>query len=452
MNFAVLPDPVATARGSDTPCGAVGYSSSSASPTLGCETRRSIIVSPRKQNQHMTRIIFMKRISLSLLVALIAWSPPSAAQKPNISKSGMDPERLARIAERMKSFVDRGTIAGAVTLVARRGTVVSLEPVGYQDLESKKPMRADTIFDIRSVTKPVTAIGIMILIEDGKLALNDAVEKYLPEFKEAFRKTEQQSIPITIHHLLTHTSGMLLDRPVEIDDITIKRDRTLAEVVAILSRQKPELEPGAQFKYYSGGFAILGRIIEVVSGQPFEQFMKERIFVPLGMKDSFFFIPPEKLSRVASVYRLRNGKLSKWEELEAYARKAKYPGPEFGMYSTAPDLAALCQMMLNGGTFKGRRILSQMSVAVMTQNHTPGLKSAVTQRPSCQGLGWGLSGDPMNDFPLTSAGSFGHNGAFNAIIWVDPQEKLIRIFLTARFGAGNEGDIFMAMAGAAVRD
>ena len=364
----------------------------------------------------------------------------------------MDQERLARIPGQMKSFVDTGTIAGAVTLVARRGALVSLKAAGYQDLESKKPMRADTIFDIRSVTKPVTAIGIMILMEEGRLALNDPVEKYLPEFKEAFRKSEQQSIPITIHHLLTHTSGILLDRPKEIDDITIQRDRTLAEAVAIMSTQKPEFEPGAQFKYYSGGFAILGRIIEVVSGQPFEQFMKERIFVPLGMKDSFFFIPPEKLGRVASVYRLRNGKLSKWEELEAFARKAKYPGPEFGMYSTAADLAAIGQMMLDGGTFKGRRILSKMSVAVMTENHAPGLKSAVTQRPAYQGLGWGLTGDPLEDFPLTTPGSFGHNGAFNSIIWIDPKEKLIRIFLTARFGAGNESDVFMAMAGAAVRD
>ena len=400
----------------------------------------------------MSRIVFIAKVSLSLLVSLVALSSLSAAQKLSTAKSGMDQERLARIAERMKSFVDQGTIAGAVTLVARRGAVVSLKAVGYQDLESKKPMRADTIFDIRSVTKPVTAIGIMILMEEGRLALNDPVEKYLPEFKEAFRKSEQQSIPITIHHLLTHTSGILLDRPKEIDDITIQRDRTLAEAVAIMSTQKPEFEPGAQFKYYSGGFAILGRIIEVVSGQPFEQFMKERIFVPLGMKDSFFFIPPEKLGRVASVYRLRNGKLSKWEELEAFARQAKYPGPEFGMYSTAADLAAIGQMMLDGGTFKGRRILSKMSVAVMTENHTPGLKSAVTQRPAYQGLGWGLTGDPLEDFPLTTPGSFGHNGAFNSIIWIDPKEKLIRIFLTARFGAGNESDVFMAMAGAAVRD
>lgn len=397
----------------------------------------------------MRRIIFWKNLGIRTLASLIIFSSPVAAQHQNVSKSGMDSERLARILVQMKSFVKQGAIAGAVTLIARRGEVVSLEAVGHQDLESKKPMRADTIFDIRSVTKPVTAIGVMILMEEGKLALNDPVEKYIPEFS-ATRKTRGSPNPITIHHLLTHTAGLPSNRPPEIEDITIKRDRTLSEVVGFLSKQEPEFEPGTQFRYSSGGYAVLGRIIEVVSGKPYEQFIKERIFVPLGMKDSFFFIPAEKQSRVASIYRFQDGKLSKWEEIEAYSRNAKYPGPEFGMYSTASDLASLCQMMLDGGTFKGRRILSKMSVELMTENHTLNIKSAITQRPAYQGLGWGLTGDPMNDFPLTSPGSFGHNGAFGAIVWLDPNKRLIRIFLAHRFGFGNESNVFMAMAGSAV--
>jgi CubicO group peptidase (beta-lactamase class C family) len=361
----------------------------------------------------------------------------------------MDAERLAKIPVQMQSFVQRGTMAGAVTLIARRGAVVSLEAFGYQDLDSKKPMRADTIFDIRSVTKPVTAIGVMILMEEGKLVLNDPIEKYIPQFSDA-RKTRASPNKITIHHLLTHTSGLPSNRPPEIEDITIRRDRTLSETVAFLSKQEPEFDPGTQFRYCSGGYAILGRIIEVISGKPYEQFIRERIFVPLGMKDSFFFIPTEKQNRVASIYRVQNGKLIKWEEIEVYSRKAKYPGPEFGMYSTASDLAALCQMMLDGGTFKGRRILSPMSVAMMTQNQTLHIKSAMTQRPAYQGLSWGLSGDPSSDFPLTSPGSFGHNGAFGAIIWIDPNRELIRIFLEHRFGFESESNVFMAMAGSAV--
>lgn len=399
----------------------------------------------------MRRIIFWKNFGIRTLASLIICSSPVAAQNQNASKSGMDSERLARIPVQMQSFVKHGAMAGAVTLIARRGQIVSLEAIGYQNLESKKPMRADTIFDIRSVTKPVTAIGIMILMEEGKLTLNEPIGKYLPEFSDT-GKTQDSRSRITILHLLTHTAGMPLNRPREIEDITIKRDRTLADVVAILSKQEPEFEPGTQFRYYSGGFAILGRIIEVVSGKPFEQFVKERVFEPLGMKDSFFFIPAEKRNRVASAYRLQDGKLNRWEEIEAYARNAKYPGPEFGMYSTAPDLASLCQMMLNGGSFRSKRILSRMSVETMTQHHTLNIKSAITQRPAYQGLGWGLSGDPMDAFPLTSTGSFGHNGAFGAIVWIDPKEGLIRIFLEHRFGFNKESNIFMAMAGSAVTD
>jgi CubicO group peptidase (beta-lactamase class C family) len=164
------------------------------------------------------------------------------------------------------------------------------------------------------------------------------------------------------------------------------------------------------------------------------------------------FFAPRKLKHAHNCFSKEDGKLSKWEELEAYARTAKYPGPEFGMYSTAADLSSLCQMMLDGGTFKGRRILSKMSVALMTENHTLNIKSATTQTPANQGLGWGLAGDPMNDFPLTSPGSFGHNGAFGAIIWIDPSIRFIRIFLAHRFGSGNESDVFMAMAGSAVTD
>lgn len=397
----------------------------------------------------MRRITLRKNLAIAMLVLLISFSPMMAARGQRVSKSGMDAARLAKIPARMKSFVERGAMAGAVTLIARRGAVVSLEAVGYQDLDSKKPMRADTIFDIRSVTKPVTAIGVMILMEEGKLALNDPVEKYLPEFGAA-RQARNSPHKVTIHQLLTHTSGLPSTRPAEIADITIRRDRTLSEVVTFLSKQEPDLEPGTQFRYNSGGYATLGRIIEVVSGKSYEQFIRERIFVPLGMKDSFFFIPPAKQNRVASIYRLQNGRLSKWEEIEDYSRKAKYPGPEFGMYSTASDLAALCQMMLDGGTFNGRRILSPMSVAMMTKNQTLHIKSATTQRPAYQGLGWGLSGDPSSDFPLTSPGSFGHNGAFGAIVWIDPQQSLIRIFLEHRFGSENESNVFMSMAGAAV--
>ena len=387
-----------------------------------------------------------------MLAALSIFLSQASAQNRNASQAGMDTERLARIPAQLKSFVEQGKIIGAVTLVSRRGQVVSLKAVGYQDLENNKPMRTDTIFDIRSITKPITAIGIMILMEEGKLTLKDPVEKYLPEFKHAGRTPQVVPSTITIQHLLTHTTGLPLYRLPESEQIAIKRDRTLIDYITFLSKQEPEFVPGTQHRYSSGGFAILGRIIEVVSGMSYEQFIGERIFKPLDMKDSFFFVPADKQNRVAAIYRMQNGKPNRWTEIEAYNKQAKYPAPEFGMYSTASDLASLCQMMLDGGTFKGKRILSRMSVELMTENHTLNIKSAVTHRPAYQGLGWGLSGDPMNDFPLTSAGSFGHNGAFGGIIWIDPKKGLVRIFLEHLLGAGNESNAFMAMAGAAVID
>ena len=369
------------------------------------------------------------------------------AVAPIAAKAQMDAERLKLIPARMKAAVERGTMAGAVVLAARRGEVMSFEAVGFQDFESKKPMRTDTIFDTRSVTKVVTTVGVMLLMEEGRIALNDPVEKYLPEFK-----ARGPFGPIRIRHLLTHTSGLPLYRLPESEEIAIKRHRTLTDYVNFLSQQEPEFEPGTQHRYTSGGFAVLGRVIEVVSGKSYEQFIRERVFEPLGMKDSFFFVPPEKRDRVAAIYRLRDGRLARWEEIEAFNRRAVYPGPEFGMFSTATDLLAFCRMMLDGGTYKGRRILSRMSVEAMTQNQTLYTKSAVTRRPVHQGLGWGLNGDPLFNFPLTSPGSFGHNGAFGAIIWVDPQKQLIRIFLEHRLGFNSESNLFMAMAGSAVVD
>ncbi len=375
-----------------------------------------------------------KKSFVALAVLILFLTPKGNAQ--NRSRMGL----------RLHSFVEQGKIAGAVTLVIRRGQIVNFEAIGYQDLENKTPMQTDTIFDIRSVTKPVTAIGILILMEEGKLALNDAVEKYLPEFKNSAFKDDNGPRLIKIRHLLTHTAGLPLYRLPVSQEIPIKRDQTLADYVSFLSKQTPEYEPGTQHRYSSGGFAILGRIIEVVSGLPYDRFMRERVFVPLGMNDSSFFVPVDKQNRLASIYRIQNGKLEKWEELMAFSRNAKYPGPEFGMYSTASDMAAFSQMLLNGGIYKGRRILSRLSVMQMTSNQTAGLPSAVTKRPAFHGFGLGLMGDPSNDFPLTSRGSFGHNGAFGGIFWVDPEEGLIRIYLEHVFGAGNEVNIFMAMA------
>jgi len=213
------------------------------------------------------------RLLLLLTVPAISLMAASGADP---AKAGMNPERLARIPARMQAFVDRGTAAGFVTLVARHGQLASLEAVGYQDRESRTPMRADTIFQIMSMSKPVTGVGIMILMEEGRLSLLDAVEKHLPEYRgQTMSNGSKPKRPITIRDLMTHTSGMPGGSPDALKGPRGNWDHTLAEEVAIESQMKLLSDPGLQWRYSNAGIATLGRIIEVVSGQPFERFIHE---------------------------------------------------------------------------------------------------------------------------------------------------------------------------------
>ena len=445
----------------------------------------------------------MKRVLFFIFLCCLAVSPLNA-QKPDkathsgklldgkgkvskdaVSKAGMDPERLARIPARMKEFVDSGTIAGAVTLVARHGVVASLEAVGYQDLESKKPMRTDTIFNIASMTKSLTAVGIMILLEEGRLLLSDPVEKHLPEFRgqmmverrDGYKvvATKKPSRPITIRDLLTHTSGMTGDgAPRDPSLPRVLEGKTLAERVQISSQKPLEFEPGTKYHYSSPGFATLGQIIESVTGQPYEQFVEQYIVRPLGMKDTFFFPPPEKCDRIASGYDLEDGKLRRCQSpLFDLCRKrgnGNYGSSAGGWLSTASDIFAFYQMMLNGGIYKGSRILSRASVEVMTTVHTGDLPasgslptpSGPTSRPELgSGLGWRIIREPLapDALALESIGSYGHGGRSGTIAWVDPKKDLVGVFLiqrhfgsTHRAGHGPERETFMAMAAAAIAD
>jgi CubicO group peptidase (beta-lactamase class C family) len=385
------------------------------------------------------------------------------------AQSGLDPDRLARIGPRMQSFVDRGEVAGIVTLLARHGQVVHLSAVGYQDIETKKPMHTDSIFQIMSMTKPFTGVGVMILAEEGRLGLNDAVEKYLPEFRgqRTIKSHDAGSVtlvkpsrPITIRDLMTHSSGMG-DPPAGLDIFT-KMDRTLAEAVAIYSQQPLDFEPGTRWQYSNMGIATLGRIIEVVSDQPYERFLDERIFKPLGMKDSFFFPPAEKVGRIALVHTAESGHLIRsgpeilGGDSAKYRKGARYPAPEFGLYSTATDLAAFYQMMLNGGTYQGKRILSREGVDVMTTIQDPNLPKPASWWPGAgYALTWEVVKDPIGTLSYLSPGTFGHGGAFSTHGWVDRRKDLVGVFLVQDSGAPGGSDAkvaFMTMAGAAVTD
>jgi len=400
--------------------------------------------------------------ALLILAFVLQAAPPPA----DPAKAGMDPAQLGRLSARMKAFVDKGTIAGAVTLIQRHGAVALLDAVGYQDLENKKPMAADTIFQIMSMTKPVTAIGIMMLAEEGKLSVSDPVEKHLPEFRglwmvesrgEKSLILKRPSRSITLRDLLTHTSGMNSGPPAGLKELLFKMDKTLAEAVSVYSQQPLDFEPGTKWQYSNPGIATLGRIIEVASGLSFEKFLEERIFKPLGMKDSFIFPPADRRPRIAMVYRLENGKLveaksdtlggSPWE----YRTGAKYSGPEYAMFSTASDLAALYQMMLNGGSYQGKRLLSRASVEAMTTLHTGELEAGHSSGMG-YGLAWTVVKDPIATTNFRSLGTYGHGGAFGTQGWIDPKKDLVGVFMIQRSAGGgsDESNAVMTMAGAAI--
>jgi CubicO group peptidase (beta-lactamase class C family) len=397
------------------------------------------------------------------LIFLLALSTAFAAGDP--AKAGMDPARVAAINARMKAYVDQGYIPGIVTLIQRKGAVAQFEALGWQDIEAKKPMRPDSIFQLMSMSKPITGVAVMMLVEEGKIRLNDPVERHLPEFRGQLMiesKTAENTVltkpsrPITIRDLMTHTSGMIANPPAGISDLLMKMDRPLSEAVAIYGQQPLDFEPGTKWQYSNPGIATLGRIVEVASGMPFEKFLETRIFVPLGMKDSHIFLPVEKQERLAAVYASDGKKLTKvGDDILAgdplhYRRNAKYSGPEYAVYSTAPDLAAFYQMMLNKGVYNGKRLLSPAAVEVMTMVQTGDIKAGWVIGTGF-GLTWEVTKDPIGMLTFLSRGAFHHGGAFGTFGWIDAKKDLVGVFLIQM--SGNRQDVrdsFIEMTGASI--
>jgi CubicO group peptidase (beta-lactamase class C family) len=399
----------------------------------------------------------MRKFLLFLAAILLALTAFAAT-------NGFDAERLARIPVRMKALVDKGDIPGTVTLLARHGRITQLEATGWQDLENRKPMQTDSIFQIMSMTKPFTGVGIMMLMEEGKLAINDPVEKFLPVFHGqqiadktpgAGRRLRKPLRPITIRDLMTHTSGMSGPHGA-MSDLYQKMDHSLAEAVDAFAREPLEFEPGTRWMYSNTGIATLGRIIEVLSDQPYETYIAERLLRPLGMKDSFYFPPADRTSRIAVVYDEDHGKLVRagakalGGDSTKFRPGARYPAPEFGLYSTASDLFAFYQMMLNNGVYNGRRYLSKASVDVMTQSHTGDLKAG-HMPGTAFGLTWEVVKDPIGLTTLLSPGTFGHGGAFGTHGWIDREKDLVGVFMVQRANKDAK-NAFFQLAGAAVTD
>ena len=294
----------------------------------------------------MTRSLCSRQITRRLLplLSLVAL----AGTYPAIRAQAQDAALSSRIREQMQPFIDKNEVAGAVTLVGSSDGVVSLEAVGRRDVEKDLPMRSDTLFRIASMTKPITAIGIMMLVDEGKLAVDDPVEKHLPEFRGQMLVAEQSGdtitlkkpspSPITLRDLLTHTSGLPGSPPPGLAELYAKRNHSLAEAVMAYSQRPLNFEPGSKWAYCNVGIDTLGRVIEVASGQPYETFLKERLFDPLGMADTSFYPSPAQLERTALTYNVKDGKLeaSASPLIGAQLRVPGTRSPPVASYSTAP--------------------------------------------------------------------------------------------------------------------
>ena len=398
---------------------------------------------------------------LSLVISLAV-----AAQQP--IGTGFSPERVARLKAALKETVDRKEFAGIHVGVMRKGKLAINESFGYQDMEAGKPMRADTIFQIMSMTKPFVGTSIMMLADEGKLSISDPVEKHLPEFRgqllTAARNADGSTLvkkparPITIFDLMTHTSGMSYLPPAGIAELNQRMNYKLADAVLLYSQMPLEFEPGSKWQYSNLGIAILGRIIEVRSAMAFEKFLETRIFTPLGMKDSHIFLPAEKHSRLAAIYRKTatgmekaGGTMLGGDSMQ-FRKGAVYSAPEWGLYSTAADLAAFYQMLLNGGVVNGKRIISKAAINLMTSKQTGDLRSG--HMPfTAFGLTWEVIDDPRGELAYLSTGTFGHGGAFGTHGWVDRKKDIVGVYLVQMTAIDATGKYaFMQMANAAILD
>jgi CubicO group peptidase (beta-lactamase class C family) len=363
---------------------------------------------------------------------------------------GMSSERLPRIAAALQRHIDAGQLAGAITLVARKGKVVHFETHGWADLESKRPMKRDTLFRMASTTKPVTSVAILLLMEEGKLRLTDPVSRFIPEFKEmkvAAAKPGSEEIDlvpakrqITIRDLLTHTSGLGSGGAGAKEGAKVLRSRkpgdTLADAIPRLGAVPLDFQPGTQWRYSGGaGFDVLARIVEIASGQTFDRFLQERLFDPLGMKDTFFVVPDDRRPRLASIYRGSAKGLEKLEVPGFLASKTYFSGAG-GLTSSAEDYARFSLMLAGGGQLQGKRLLSPRTVRLLGSNHVGTLFGGQLGRPP-QGLGFGLGVEVVQDAVTAgwrrSNGSYGWDGAFGTIFEIDPREQMICVLMMQRY-------------------
>jgi CubicO group peptidase (beta-lactamase class C family) len=390
----------------------------------------------------------LKRCLTVCLFALVALPLAAATVKPE--SVGLSEERLSRIHDTIQRHIDAHDISGAVTLVARKGQVAWFHAQGLMDIEANNPMQKDAIFRVFSMSKPVCGVAIMMLLEEGKVRLNDPVSKFIPEFKgskvavvedraanapasdQPLYHTVPAARDITIQDLLTHVSGLVSGGPASSHElrglIEMVGSRTLADMMPKIAATPLDFQPASRWTYSPlAGFDTLGRVVEVASGMSFDQFLKQRIFTPLGMKTTAFHPGDDRWSRVVTAYHRADGSLAKTQHPNRLQSKTYFSGAG-GLVSTAEEYAQFALMLGAGGQWNGKRLLSPKTVELMSSVFVPD-----TLPGRAPGRGYGLSvevvSDPIAAGRRVSKGSFGWDGAYGTHFWVDPKEKLIGVMM-----------------------
>ena len=399
------------------------------------------------------------RLSLAAVAALVIASHQTLAQADlpfaKAETVGMSSKRLERINAFIKDYVDTNQLAGAVTLVARKGKIVHFESQGWRYKEESQPMEKDAIFSLASMTKPIVSTALMMLWEDGKFMLDDPISKWLPSYAKkdvldplSGRRTPAR--PVTVRHILSHTSGLsltastapapLTDSPADDDDGEVALDpqapaqpggsarpKTLLEAVERAAGSPLAFQPGDRWQYGSST-DFVAILVEKMSGMTIDEFVRTRIFQPLGMRDTFYNIPREKANKVAAIYRPdKDGRITLLRKPEYHEPTTYFPGVA-GLNGTAADYFRFAQMLLNGGEYNGQRLLGRMTVNMMITNQIGTGKPVYIRGDGYGfGLGFGVLTNPAKSGDALSIGTFSWGGANGTLFWIDPQEDLIGI-------------------------
>jgi CubicO group peptidase (beta-lactamase class C family) len=366
------------------------------------------------------------RTAAVAILILAAATPSTRRATAQLSETPV----LPAVHAAMQKCVDDREVAGAVTLVGDGDGVVHIGAVGKADLAAGRPMSSDDLFWIASMTKPVTGAAVMMMQDEGKLKVDDPVETYIPDFAN-LRTADGAPANLTIRHLLTHTSGLA-----EMSGQGSGPVKTLADAIPYYVNRPVAFRPGSEWAYCQSGINTAARVVEVVSGSSFDEFVDQRLFRPLGMKDTTLYLTEEQMPRLATSYRKsRKGELEPAEVRILNGKnptsRDRFPAANGGLYSTAPDYARFCRMILNGGELDGRRYLKPESIKLMTGVQTDALKTGFTEGNGW-GLGWCVVRQPQGVTAMLSPGTFGHGGAYGTQAWIDPTKKRIYILMVQR--------------------